>query len=161
MPVWWWRYAGQTNEKTSTLKPEQVGFAPLPAMPGKAATTYTNTWFYGINTSSKRKDAAMEFLTWLSDPSIERAVLLDRTKNEVVGVQNGNLLDADVNARFGGMHRAGHAGLQGARGVPLFPQWPQMSDILESAMNEIATGQAQVKPALEAAASRARRALRG
>jgi ABC-type glycerol-3-phosphate transport system substrate-binding protein len=45
--------------------------------------------------------------------------------------------------------------------VPLFPQWPQMSDILEATMNDIATGQAQVKPALEAAASRARRALRG
>ena len=75
--------------------------------------------------------------------------------------QNANLLAPHENARFGGMHRAGHEGLKGARGVPLFPQWPQMSDILESAMNEIATGQAQVKPALEAAASRARRALRG
>jgi multiple sugar transport system substrate-binding protein len=161
VPVWWWRYAGLTDAKTSTLKPEQVGFAPLPSMPGKAATTYTNTWFYGINASSKRKDAAMEFLTWLSHPGIERAVLLDKTKNEVVAVQNSNLLDAEVNARFGGMHRAGFEGLKGARGVPLFPQWPQMSDILEATMNEIATGQAQVKPALEAAASRARRALRG
>ena len=161
VPVWWWRYAGLTDPKTSTLKPEQVGFAPLPAMPGKAATTYTNTWFYGINTHSKRKDATMEFLTWLSHPSVERAVLLDKSRNEVVAVQNSNLLDADVNARFGGMHRAGHEGLKGARGVPLFPQWPQMSDILEATINEIATGQAQVKPALEAAASRARRALRG
>jgi multiple sugar transport system substrate-binding protein len=161
VPVWWWRYAGLTDPKTSTLKPEQVGFAPLPAMPGKAATTYTNTWFYGINTHSKRKDATMEFLTCLSHPSVERSVLLDKSRNEVVAVQNSNLLDADVNARFGGMHRAGHEGLKGARGVPLFPQWPQMSDILEAAMNEIATGQTQVKPALEAAASRARRALRG
>lgn len=161
VPVWWWRYAGLTDAKTSTLKPEQVGFAPLPSMPGKPATTYTNTWFYGINASSKRKDAAMEFLTWLSHPSVERAVLLDKTKNEVVAVQNSNLLDAEVNARFGGMHRAGAEGLKGARGVPLFPQWPQVADILEASVNEIATGQAQVKPALEAAATRVRRALRG
>ena len=160
VPVWWWRFAGLTDPKTSTLKPEQVGFAPLPSMPGRDNTTYTNTWFYGINRNSKRKDAAMEFLTWLTHPSIERDLLLDRTKNEVVAVQNGNLLDAAVNQRFDGMHRAGAQALRGARGVPLFPQWPQFSDLLEATINELASGQGDVKSALDNAASRARRILR-
>ena len=102
VPVWWWRYANLTDPKTSTLKPEQVGFVPLPSMPGKDNTTYTNTWFYGINRNSKRKDAAMEFLTWLTQPGIERDLLLDRSKNEVVAVQNANLVDAAVNQRFDG-----------------------------------------------------------
>jgi hypothetical protein len=35
-----------------------------------------------------------------------------------------------------------------------------VSDILESAMNELVTGRGEVKPALEAAAGRVRRALR-
>ena len=161
VPVWWWRYAGLVDPKTSTLKSDQIGFAPLPAVPGREVTTYTNTWFYGINRNSKQKNAAMEFLTWLSDPALERSVLLDRRLNEVVAMQTSNLIDGDVNLRFGGMHLFGAQALKGARGVPLFPQWPQLADILESTVNEIATGQAQVKPALEAAASRARRALRG
>ena len=33
VPVWWWRYAGLTDAKTSTLKPEQVAYAPLPSFP--------------------------------------------------------------------------------------------------------------------------------
>ena len=160
VPVWWWRYAGLTDAKTSTLKPEQVGFAPLPSMPGKDSTTYTNSWFYGINRSSKRKDAAMEYLTWLSQPEIERSVLLDRSRNEVVAVQTANLVDGDVNVRYGGMHLFGAQALKGAKGTPLFPQWAQVSDILEAAVSELAGGQAQVKPVLDAAAARVRRAMR-
>ncbi|MBL8382782.1 MAG: sugar ABC transporter substrate-binding protein [Burkholderiales bacterium] len=160
VPVWWWRYAGLTDAKTSTLKPDQVGFAPLPSMPGRAATTYTNTWFYGINRHGKKKDAAMEYLAWLSQPEIERSVLLDRSRNEVVAVQTANLIDGDVNVRFGGMHLFGAQALKGAKGTPLFPQWGQVSDVLEATISEIAAGRTQVKPALEAAAARVRRALR-
>jgi multiple sugar transport system substrate-binding protein len=161
VPVWWWRYAMLTDPKTSTLKRDQVGFAPLPSMPGRDATTYTNTWFYGINRSSRQKDAAMEFLTWLSDPAIERSVLLDPKLNEVVAVQTANLLDGDVNVRFGGMHLFGAQALKGAKGTPLFPQWAQVSDVLEAAISEMAAGQVAVKPSLDAAAARVRRVMRG
>ena len=160
VPVWWWRYASLVDPKVSTLKPEQVAFAPLPSMPGKPNTTYTNTWFYGINRNSKKKAAAMEFLTWLSQPEIERSVLLDKSLNEVVAMQTKNLLDVDVNARFNGMHAFGAQALKGAKGTPLFPQWPQVSDVLEATISELASGKGQVKPALDDAAARVRRAMR-
>jgi multiple sugar transport system substrate-binding protein len=160
VPVWWWRYASLVDPKTSTLKPEQVGFAPLPSMPGKDNTTYTNTWFYGINKNSKKKAAAMEFLTWLSDPEIERSVLLDKSMNEVVAMQTKNLLDGDVNARYNGMHVYGAQALKGAKGTPLFAQWPQVSDVLEATISELASGQKQVKPALDEAAAKVRRIMR-
>ena len=161
VPVWWWRYASLVDPKVSTLKPEQVAFAPLPSMPGKPNTTYTNTWFYGINKNSKKKAAAMEFLTWLSNPEIERSVLLDRSMNEVVAMQTQNLIDADVNLRYKGMHVFGAQALKGAKGTPLFPQWPQVSDILEASISELASGKAQVKSTLDDAASRVRKAMRG
>lgn len=160
VPVWWWRYASLVDPKSSTLKPEQVAFAPLPSMPGKASTTYTNTWFYGINRFSKKKDAAMEFLAWLTQPEIERSVLLDRSMNEVVAMQTRNLIDPDVNIRYNGMHLFGAQALKGAKGTPLFPQWPQVSDVLEATISDLATGKAQVKPALDDATARVRRALR-
>jgi ABC-type glycerol-3-phosphate transport system substrate-binding protein len=59
------------------------------------------------------------------------------------------------------MHRAGAQALKGARGVPLFPQWPQLSDLLEATINELASGQGDVKSALDNAAGRARRIMRG
>lgn len=160
VPVWWWRYASLVDPKTSTLKPEQIAFAPLPSMPGKDNTTYTNTWFYGINKNSKKKEAAMEFLTWLSNPEIERGVLLDKSMNEVVAMQTKNLLDADVNVRYKGMHVFAAQALKGAKGTPLFSQWPQVSDILESTISELASGKTQVKPALDDAAGRVRKAMR-
>jgi multiple sugar transport system substrate-binding protein len=160
VPVWWWRYASLVDPKVSTLKPEQVAFAPLPSMPGKPNTTYTNTWFYGINRNSKKKAAAMEFLTWLSQPEIERGVLLDKSMNEVVAMQTKNLIDADVNVRYNGMHVFGAQALKGAKGTPLFPQWPQVSDVLEATISELASGKGQVKPALDDAAARVRKAMR-
>jgi multiple sugar transport system substrate-binding protein len=160
VPVWWWRYASLVDAKVSTLKPEQVAFAPLPSMAGKPNTTYTNTWFYGINKNSKKKAAAMEFLTWLSNPDIERGVLLDKSMNEVVAMQTKNLIDPDVNVRYNGMHVFAAQALKGAKGTPLFPQWPQVSDVLEATISELATGKTQVKPALDDAASRVRRAMR-
>jgi multiple sugar transport system substrate-binding protein len=160
VPVWWWRYASLVDPKVSTLKPEQVAFAPLPSMPGKPNTTYTNTWIYGINRNSKKKAAAMEFLTWLSQPEIERGVLLDKSMNEVVAMQTKNLIDADVNVRYNGMHVFGAQALKGARGTPLFPQWPQVSDVLEATISELASGKVQVKPALDDAAARVRKAMR-
>ena len=159
VPVWWWRFANLVDPKTSTLKPEQVGFAPLPSMPGKPAYTYTNSWFYGINRNSRQKDAAMEYLAWLSQPEIERRVLLDRTKNEVVAVQTSNLIDADVNLRFNGMHVFGAQALKAAKGVPLHPKWAQVSDVLEATINELAAGRGEVRSALDGAASRLRRVL--
>ena len=160
VPVWWWRYASLVDPKVSTLKPEQVAFAPLPSMPGKPNTTYTNTWFYGINKHSKKKAAAMEYLTWLSNPEIERGVLLDKSMNEVVAMQTKNLLDADVNVRYKGMHVFAAQALKGAKGTPLFSQWPQVSDILESSISELASGKAKVKPTLDDAAARVRKAMR-
>ena len=160
VPVWWWRYAGLVDPKVSTLKPEQVAFAPLPSMPGKPNTTYTNSWFYGINKNSKKKAAGMEFLTWLSNPDVERGALLDKSMNEVVAVQTKNLIDADVNLRYKGMHLFAAQALKGAKGTPLFPQWPQVSDVLEASINELASGKAQVKPTLDDAAARVRKAMR-
>ena len=159
VPVWWWRYAGLVDPKTSNLKPEQVAYAALPAFPGKEATTYTNSWFYGISAFSKKKDAAMEFLAWIGDPAIELSVLLNRSLNEVVAVQTSNMLNADVNVRFKAMHLFGAQALRGAKGTPLFPQWAQVSDILEATMSELISGKNQVKPALDDAAARCRKIL--
>jgi multiple sugar transport system substrate-binding protein len=160
VPVWWWRYAGLVDPKTSTLKPEQVAFAPLPSYPGKDSSTYTNSWFYGINKFSKKKDAAMEFLAWLGNPEVERSVLLDKSLNEVVAVQTRNMLDPDVNLRFKAMHLFGAQALRGAKGTPLFAQWPQVSDLLEATMSEIIGGKVQVQAAMDDAASRCRKILR-
>ena len=75
-------------------------------------------------------------------------------------MQTRNLLDADVNVRFKGMHVFAAQAFKGARGTPLFPQWPQVSDVLEASISELATGTKQVKPVLDDAAARVRKIMR-
>jgi multiple sugar transport system substrate-binding protein len=80
--------------------------------------------------------------------------------NEVVAMQTKNLLDGDVNVRYKGMHVFAAQALKGAKGTPLFSQWPQVSDVLEASISELVAGKARVKPTLDDAAARVRRIMR-
>jgi len=160
LPTWWWVRATLVNPQASRLRPEQIGFAPMPSYAGRARTTFTNTWVWGITRRSRRKDAAMELLTWIANPALEREVLLDPRENDVVAVMQPNLLDEAVNARFGGMHRFAAEGLARTESVAFGPDWPQISEALETAMSEAATGQRSPADAMNNAAAQVRRITR-
>ena len=153
LPVWWWVNSQLTDPAQSTLKPEQVGFTALPSVAGAERSTFTNTWIFGVTQGSDNKDAAAEFLGWLTDPKLEREVLLDPALSEVVAVQMPNLTDADVNARWGGMHQAAADALATAEGMEFGDDWPRIALILETAISSLAAGEeTDVKAALDKAA---------
>ena len=153
LPVWWWVRSQLTDPEQSTLTPEQVGFTALPAVDGADRTTYTNTWIFGVTQESDVKAAATEFLGWLTDPALEREVLLDPELSEVVAVHMSNLTDPEVNARWGGMHQAAADALATAEGVEFGDNWPRIALILETAISSLASGEeSDVKAALDKAA---------
>lgn len=153
LPVWWWVRSQLSDPEQSTLTPEQVAFTALPAVAGADRSTFTNTWIFGVTQGSDNKDAAAEFLGWLSDPALERDVLLDPELSEVVAVQMSNLTDADVNARWGGMHQAAADALSTAEGIEFGDNWPRIALILETAISSLASGEeTDVQAALNAAA---------
>ncbi len=160
LPVWWWVRSTLVNPQSSRLTDAQIGFAPMPSFAGRPRTTFTNTWIWGIPRRSRRKDAAMELLTWIANPALEKEVLLDPRENDVVSVMWPNLTDDAVNARFGGMHRLAAEGLRETQSVTFGPEWPQISEALETAMNEAATGTRSVPDAFNAAAAQVRRVVR-
>lgn len=141
LPVWWWVRSQLTDPEQSTLSADQVGFTALPSIAGADRTTYTNTWIFGVTDGSKSKGAATEFLGWLTDPSLERDVLLDPDLSEVVSVHMSNLTDAEVNARWGGMHQAAADALATAEGVEFGSNWPRIAEILETAISSLASGE--------------------
>jgi multiple sugar transport system substrate-binding protein len=142
LPVWWWVRSQLTDPEQSTLTPEQVGFTALPSVSGADRTTFTNTWIFGVTAESDNKDAATEFLGWLTDPALERDVLMDPDLSEVVAVHMSNLTDAEVNARWGGMHQAAADALATADGVEFGDNWPRIVLILETAISSLASGEA-------------------
>ncbi|MCZ4348150.1 ABC transporter substrate-binding protein [Devosia neptuniae] len=153
LPVWWWVRSQLTDPEQSKLTTEQVGFTSLPAVAGSDRTTYTNTWIFGVTAGSDSKGAAAEFLGWLTDPALERDVLLDPDLTEVVAVHMSNLRDPEVNARWSGMHQAAADALATAKGMAFGDDWPRVSEILETAISSLASGeQDDTKAALDKAA---------
>jgi multiple sugar transport system substrate-binding protein len=160
LPVWWWVRSTLVNPQSSRLTEPQIGFAPMPSFAGQPRTTFTNTWVWGITRRSRRKDAAAELLAWIANPALEREVLLDPRESDVVAVMQPNLLDEAVNARFGGMHRFAAEGLARTQSITYGPEWPQISEALETAMSEAASGTRTVPDAFNAAAASVRRIVR-
>lgn len=160
LPVWWWVRTVLVNPNASRLNESQLGFAPMPSYPGRPRTTFTNTWIWGITRRSRRKEAAAELLTWIADPALEKEVLLDPRESDVVAVMQPNLVDEQVNARFGGMHRYAAEGLARTESITFGPEWPQISEALETAMSEAASGTRSVPDAFNAAAAQVRRIAR-
>ncbi|WP_323770739.1 sugar ABC transporter substrate-binding protein [Antarctobacter sp.] len=154
LPVWWWVRSQLTDPEQSKLTTDQVGFTSLPAVAGADRTTFTNTWIFSVTAESNNKGAAAEFLGWLTDPALERDVLLDPALSEVVAVHMSNLTDPDVNARWGGMHQAAADALATADGVDFGDNWPRISEILETAISSLASGEeSDTKAALDKAAA--------
>lgn len=159
-PVWWHVY-NRMSLPDAIIKHDQVGFVPLPSYEGQAPTTYTNNWIYGINGATTRRDAAMEFLDYITAPEIEKSILVDPAESDVVCVHWQNLRDPEVNARFGGMHEIAATALETTtKSMPNIPQFLPVVDALAVQMSNIVTGGASVEDALAAAERQAERIMR-
>jgi multiple sugar transport system substrate-binding protein len=160
VPVWWHVY-NRLSLPDAGVTAEQVGFVPLPSYPGKGATTYTNSWIYGLNSLSQKHDPAMEFLDYISAPEIERSILLDPAENDVVCVHWENLRNEEVNARFNGMHALAAEALETTtNSIPNIPEFLPIVDALSVEVSKIVTGGADVPTALADAESQAARIMR-
>lgn len=154
VPVWWWVRSQLIDATQSTVTADQLGYAAMPMVAGSAPTSYANTWIYGVTAESANPEAAQEFLAFVTDPALEREILLDPALNEVVSVHLSNLRDAEVNARWGGMHMAAADAAESAPVIPFGPTWPRVVEILENAMSSLASGEStDVRATLDAAAA--------
>jgi multiple sugar transport system substrate-binding protein len=160
VPIWWWARGGMLDPKVSKLTEDQLGFAPMPGFSAGQSFTYINCWIYALTKNAKRKDAAMEFITYITDPSIERDILVDTKENDVVAVQWSSLTDPDVNKRWAGMHNYAAEALKNTKAVRYSAEWPQMMEAMETAMSEAASGTKSVTDAFKAAEATVRRIAR-
>ena len=144
IPVWWWAYSGFYNPDASTLTKDQVAFTGMPAYMGRTKT-YAISMPFSISTYSKNQGAAWEFLKWLSNPEMDRANAIER---EVAGksiVNNvvthiSSLQDPDVNEANDGIQSAAWESLRESDIMPQIPEWPEVGDILSSAIARAAAG---------------------
>lgn len=161
LPVWWWVRSQITDPEQSTLTEDQLGLNALPTVAGAERTTFTNTWIFGVIEGSSNPEAAIEYLGWLTDPSLERDVLLDPELSELVAVHLSNMRDDEVNARWGGIHGVAADALETADGIEFGDDWLRIVEVLETMVSSLASGeQDDVQAALDAAAEEVAR-IRG
>lgn len=153
--VWWWHFGVLTNpEKAQAVVAENMGFAPVPAWEGKGQATLALSMPIGINQASKKKEAAWEFLKWITNPDLEKANFLDKSDPKtrtIVVVQKKNLVDPEINALSNGMHKAAAASLEVSDTFPMMPEWPEVAASIEVAISNIAGG-ADTKAEMDKAA---------
>lgn len=153
--TWWWRYALLTDEtQADALVADNIGFAVPPAWEGKQSASYAIQLPVGVSAFSQNKQAAWEFLKWLTSVEVEREIVLDKTDpgtSTIVAVNQQNLEDSQVNQTSNGLHQTAARVLQDARTTPLIPEWAEVASVLEIAINQIASGE-EVEPTLDRAA---------
>ena len=144
IPGWWWFYSGFLNPENSTLTKDQVGFVGMPSYTANTKS-FAISMPFAISDYSKNKEAAWEFLKWLSNPEMDKA---NATIREVKGkkiVNNvvthiSSLTDAAVNAANDGIQMAAWDSLKQSDIMPQIPEWPEVGDILSAAIAKAAAG---------------------
>ena len=67
---WSYTYALAQDPKESTVV-DKVGVAPLPHFAGGKSSACLGGYQYGVNAATKNKEAAIDFLTWMSSPATQ------------------------------------------------------------------------------------------
>ncbi len=163
IPGWWWFYSAFLNPETSTLTKDEVGFVGMPSYSG-TTKTYAISMPFAISEYSENKDAAWEFLKWLSNPEMDKA---NATVREVKGkriVNNvvthiSSLTDPDVNAANDNIQMAAWESLKESDIMPQIAEWPEVGDLLSAAIAEAAAG-GDTRQLMLDAAEQANRVLR-
>jgi multiple sugar transport system substrate-binding protein len=142
-----WSYVWKIAQSDTESKVvDKVAVAPLPHFPNKKSAAALGGYQYGINASSKKREAAVEFVRWMSSPETQlrfaiqlglcptRAAVFDRP--EIAKEQAFMQPLKDV--------------FLGAIPRPVTPKYPQVTLVLQSEISRALTN-GNVKEALQTA----------
>jgi multiple sugar transport system substrate-binding protein len=153
---WWWMYGNMQNPDVAVDEVvESTVFAPAPVeAAGQDSVTYTYLWPMGILQASQNQDAAWEYLQWVVNPITEKEVLMD-SGDPGGSTHLSTFEDPEVIDEFNGLHEVAIEVLQSGRSLPLIPEWPEVTSIIEVSLNDMAGG-ADVQQTLDRAAQQVR-----
>ena len=144
LPMWWWGYSPMIDPKQSVLKPEQVAFTGMPSYKNKTVT-FAISMPFSISQFSKQKEASWEFLKWLSNPDLDRRNAVERQVADKTIINNvvnhkSSLVDPEVNKANANIQAAAAKSLENSSIMPQIPEWPEVGDLLSSAIAKGAAG---------------------
>jgi multiple sugar transport system substrate-binding protein len=142
-----WSYVWKISQSEAESKVvDKVAVVPLPHFPNKKSAAALGGYQYGINASSKKREAAVEFVRWMSSPETQlrfatqlglcptRAAVFDQP--EIAKEQS--FMQPLKNVFLGAIPR------------PVTPKYPQVTLVLQSEVSRALTS-GNVKEALQTA----------
>jgi multiple sugar transport system substrate-binding protein len=118
----------------------KVGVAPLPHFEGGSSAACLGGYQYGVNASSQNREAAIDFLTWMSSPETQLRFALDLG----IAPSRASVFDSAELAADNPFMGSLKPVFLGATSRPVTPHYPQVSLALQSAVSRaIATGEVQ------------------
>ena len=161
---WWWMASRMTNSDMPEVA-DNAAFAPAPGWAGGDVASYGYLWPVGILDQSDDRDAALEYLKWLTHPITERRIVLDAEDPALdtnVAVRLSVLADPEVNEVHNGLQGVASAVLANARTIPLIPEYTEIVPYLAEMINELATDAgADVQAVLDRGADDVRFVMQG
>jgi len=134
MMVNWFGFAARCDRPGSPLR-GKVAIAPIPSDEGKPASLSV-FWTLGIGTGSKHKQAAYDFLHFLTQPELDLGIL----KHGTVGVRLSTWRNAEVQQQIPAYGKIEEISL-GARKLPRSKNLPAFAEILNDVAVEALTTQ--------------------
>lgn len=124
MMVNWFGFAARCDRPGSPLQ-GKIAIAPIPADEGKPPASLSVFWTLGIGAGSKYKQAAYDFIHFLTQPEMDLGIV----KHGTVGVRLSTWRNAEVQRRIPAYARIEEISL-GARRLPRSRNLPAFAAIL-------------------------------
>jgi multiple sugar transport system substrate-binding protein len=135
----------------------KAGIALAPVAEGMEPTYGFGGWALAINDdiSEEQKEAAWDFIKWVTSPEIHREMVLDGSGGVI---RKSITSDPDVLEKFPYMPVVHKSFMNGDGDFrPRTPEYPEIQDILGTAVNAVLVGDEDPKAALDQAQSQAER----
>jgi multiple sugar transport system substrate-binding protein len=145
---WSYVYAISQDPKGSSVV-GKVGVAPLPRFAGGKSAACLGGYQYGVNKSTKNREAAIDFLTWMSSPATQLHFALQLG---IAPTRPSVYEDAQLGTEQPFMKRLKSV-FTGATPRPVTAKYAQVTLAIQSAVsNALVSG--NIKPSLDAANAR-------
>lgn len=148
--AWSWAYEIFQNPEFATEEViANTGYtAVIPGVDGPS-TPVAMTWPIAISNSSNNPEAALEWVKWMTNGDLDQASVASGAT--VVANRLPTFMSNEANEAWGGFSEIMGEAFDTATPLPIYIEFPEASDILETALSDIASG-ADVSETLNSAA---------
>jgi multiple sugar transport system substrate-binding protein len=135
MMVNWFGFAARCDRADSPLR-GKIAIAPIPADEGKTPASLSVFWTLGIGSGSKHKQAAYDFLHFLTQPELDLGIV----KHGTVGVRLSTWRSAEVQRQVPAYGKIEEISLH-ARTLPRSKSLPAFAAVVDDVMVQALTTQ--------------------